>query len=418
LKGKLALGIGIVIAIAMIAIRLFFIDGFNEFKTELTILSDNSERSYNEFYDELSKVYQRTGGATWEEFALLYNVSDAIEQVDTAHQLFYLKKETSYNLYNTDYILCCYEAARIKVKNEKVLDEFSELKNALNEDYSSVRHLLNNSTVDKALSWSSIGDCQMFFPFVEVAAIRDDVSNDLKKILGEMSTRIQSIESYNDAVRKEYDKQLRSAISNVGYSIRTSVESSMGGAQVFLYSEEQEHLVQTNTFGNYGYTTTRLKFNQDQFDSKLLDAFNEAYESNSLSTGAKPYYKCFGSYNSCSDWSCSQIKINAGSRDVVALVKNRSDKVIRHAYISSYSSYLFDIPNGTYKVIFYSGKGWNPEKVVINNECGPLRGGFVSMPSFTKDENLSIYGQIMTYTLSYQTNGNFTPAGSSAQEAF
>ena len=206
----MALGIGIVIAIAMIAIRLFFTHGFNEFKTELTILSDNSERSYNQFYDELSKVYQRTGGATWEEFASLYNVSDAIEQVDTAHQLFYLKKETSYNLYNTDYILCCYEAARIKVKNEKVLDEFSELKNALNEDYSSVRHLLNNSTVDKALSWSSIGDCQMFFPFVKVAAIRDDVSNDLKKILGEMSTRIQSIESYNDAVRKEYDKQLRS----------------------------------------------------------------------------------------------------------------------------------------------------------------------------------------------------------------
>lgn len=225
----MALGIGVVIAIAMITIRLVFAHGFNEFKTELTIRSDNSERSYNQFYDELSKVYQRTGGATWEEFASLYNVSDAIEQVDTAHQLFYLKKETSYNLYNTDYILCCYEAASIKVKNEKVLDEFSEFKNALNEDYSSVRHLLNNSTVDKALSWTTIGDCQMFFPFVEVATIRDDVSNDLRKILGDMSTRIQSIESYNDAVRKEYDKQLRSAISNVGYSIRSSVESSMGG---------------------------------------------------------------------------------------------------------------------------------------------------------------------------------------------
>ena len=336
----------------MIAIRLFFIDGFNEFKTELTILSDNSERSYNQFYDELSKVYQRTGGATWEEFALLYNVSDAIEQVDTAHQLFYLKKETSYNLYNTDYILCCYEAARIKVKNEKVLDEFSELKNALNEDYSSVRHLLNNSTVDKALSWSSIGDCQMFFPFLEVAAIRDDVSNDLKKILGEMSTRIQSIESYNDAVRKEYDKQLRSAISNVGYSIRTSVESSMGGAQEFLYSEEQEHLVQTNTLGNYGYTTTRLKFNQDQFDSKLLDAFNEAYENNSLSTGSKPYYRCFGSNNSCSSWSCSEVKVNAGSRDVVTLIKNRSDRVVRHAYIRAYGSYTFEIPDNFDRLSF------------------------------------------------------------------
>lgn len=402
----------------MIAIRLLFIDGFNEFKVDLINISDNSKRSYNQAYTELSKVYQRNGGAAWEEFASLYNVSNAIEQVDTAHQLLYLRKETSYNLYNTNYISCCYEAARIKVQNEQTINEFSELKNELNEDYSSVRHLLNNSTIDKALSWSSIGECQMFFPNLEVASIRDDVSDDIKKILGDMSTRMQSIESYNYEVRKEYDKQLRSAISNVSYSIRTSVESSMGGSREFLKSEQQENLVQTNTLGNYSYTTTRLQFNQDQFDSKLLDAFNEAYKSNSLSTGAKPYYKCFGSYNSCSDWSCSQIKVNAGSRDVVALVKNRSDRVIRHAYIRSYSSYLFDIPNGTYKVIFYSGKGWNPEKIVIHNECGPLRGGFVSMPSFTKDENLSIYGQIMTYTLSYQTNGNFTPAGSSAQEAF
>ena len=418
MKGKVAIGIGIVIAIAMIAIRLVFAHGAGELETELNIISENSRRSYNQFYDELSKVYQRNGGATWEEFVSLYNGLNAIEQVDTVHQLLYLKKVTSYNVYNTDYILCCYEAARTKVKNEEVLADFSEFKDRINNEYSSIRSQLNSSTIDKALSWSKIGECEGHFPNVEIASIRQDVIEDIEQILNRMLLTAYKTELVNDAVQMEFDEQIASALSRTSYSIRSNVKASLGGVAEYLDSEEQVHYVETKTLGNYRYTTTRLKFNQDQFDSKLLDAFNEAYESNSLSTGAKPYYRCFGSYNSCSDWSCSQIKINAGSRDVVTLVKNRSDKVIRHAYIRSYSSYLFDIPNGTYKVIFYSGKGWNPEKVVINNECGPLRGGFVSMPSFTKDENLSIYGQIMTYTLSYQTNGNFTPAGSSAQEAF
>ncbi len=414
----MAIGIGLILAIALIAIRLAFNAGVNEFENELDLISDSSKQSYNQFYNKLSTVYRGTGGDSWDEFVSLYNRLDAVEQVDTVYRLLYLKKEFTYNKYNTDYILCCREAALVRLNNEKILDEFSEFKNELNEDFSSVRNLLNNSTIDKALSWSSMGDCQKFFSNIEIATIRNDVARDIRKILSSMLLQSRNTKSTNDAARKEYDKQLRSALSNVSYSVRTNVKTSIGSARDFLYNKEQEHFVNTKTLGNYRYTTTRLQFKQDYFDSKLLIALNEAYENNSLSTGAKPYYKCFGSYNSCSDRSCSQIRVNAGNRDVVTLVKNWNDRVIRHAYIKAYSSYLFDIPNGTYKVIFYSGKGWNPEKVVINNECGPLRGGFVSIPSFTKDENLRIYGQIMTYTLSYQTNGNFTPAGSSAEEAF
>ena len=418
LKGKLTLGIGIVIALAMIAIRLLFTEGFNEFKAELNIISKESKWSYNKSYDKLSRVYQRTGGATWEEFASLYNVSNAIEQVDTAHQLFYLRKETSYNRYNTDYISCCYEAARIKVKNEQVLDEFSELKNELNEDYSSVRHLLNNSTVDKALSWSSIEDCQRFFPELQMASIRYDVIKDIKFILNNMNLKFNEAASRNGLALQEFNKQLNSSLSSSSYSIRSSVRASMASADNFLSNEEQAHVVNTNTLGEYRFAISTLNFNQSQFDLQLSNAFNQAYQNNSLSTGSKPYYRCFGSNNSCSGWSCSQIKVNAGNRDVVTLIKNRSDRVVRHAYIKAYGSYTFEIPDGTYKVIFYSGNGWNPQKVVINNECGPLRGGFVSGSAFTKDDYLSLYSQIMTYTLSYQTNGNFSPVGSSAQEAF
>ena len=164
MKGKAAIVIGVILAIALIAIRLVFTAGVSKFENGLNSISDKSKRSYNKFYNKLSTVYRGTGGDAWDEFVFLYNRLDAVEQVDTVYRFLYLKKEFTYNKYNTYYIKCCREAALVRLKNEKILDEFSEFKNELNEEFSSVRNLLNNSTIDKALSWSSMGDCHRFFP--------------------------------------------------------------------------------------------------------------------------------------------------------------------------------------------------------------------------------------------------------------
>lgn len=418
MQAKLAVWTSVVIAVAMIIIRVAFSSGLNEFESELIALSNKSKLSYNQIYQERSSAFKNTGGESWEEFLSIYNSLDGIEQVDTVYRLLYLKKELTYDKYNPNYISCCQSAAFVSLENKKVLAEFSTIKSNLNEEYSEVSHLLNYSTVEKALKWSPSGDCQRFFPELQMASIRYDVIKDIKFILNNMKLKFNEAESRNDLARQEFNKQLNSSLSSSGYSIRSSVRASMANADNFLSNQEQAHVVNTNTLGEYRFTISTLNFNQSQFDLQLSNAFNQAYQNNSLSTGSKPYYRCFGSNNSCSGWSCSQIKVNAGNRDVVTLIKNRSDRVVRHAYIKAYGSYTFEIPDGTYKVIFYSGNGWNPQKVVINNECGPLRGGFVSGSAFTKDDYLSLYSQIMTYTLSYQTNGNFSPVGSSAQEAF
>jgi len=418
MQGKVAVGIGIVIGIIMIVIRLAFNTGLDDFKNELNALSNKSELSYNQVYQELSRVYRRTGGESWEEFNSFYNSLNAIEQVDTVYQLLYLKKELTYDKYNLDFISCCHSAALVSLENKNILEEFSTFKNVINEEYSEVRHLLNHSTVENALMWSTLDGCQKYFPELQIASIRYDIVKDIKFILMNMQLKFDEAASNNNVALQEFNKQLNSSLSNTSYSIRNSVKASMASADNCLSNEEQEYVIKTKTLGDYRFSIPKLLFNQSQFDLQLSNAFNQAYENNSLSTGSKPYYRCFGSNNSCSSWSCSEVKVNAGSRDVVTLIKNRSDRVVRHAYIRAYGSYTFEIPDGAYKIIFYAGKGWNPEKVVINNECGPLRGGFVSGPSFTKDDNLSVYGQVMTYTLSYQTNGNFSPAGSSAQEAF
>ena len=50
--------------------------------------------------------------------------------------------------------------------------------------------------------------------------------------------------------------------------------------------------------------------------------------------------------------------------------------------------------------------------------CGKLTGGFVSNISISKDMGLYLNNQIMTYTLTSVSNGNFRPKDSSINEAF
>ena len=131
-----------------------------------------------------------------------------------------------------------------------------------------------------------------------------------------------------------------------------------------------------------------------------------------------PYASCYGSSNYCNSYGCSEIKVENSSTDVVIMVKNSRNRVIRHVYINGSDSYTIKLPDGKYSVFFYHGKGWNPNKKMKNTYCGTPKGGFVSNESVTKDDDLRIYNQIMTYTLYPVSYGNFHPEGSSINEAF
>ena len=73
MKGKAAIVIGVILAIALIVIRLVFTAGVSKFENGLNSISDKSKRSYNQFYNKLSTVYRGTGGDAWDEFVFLYN---------------------------------------------------------------------------------------------------------------------------------------------------------------------------------------------------------------------------------------------------------------------------------------------------------------------------------------------------------
>lgn len=168
-----------------------------------------------------------------------------------------------------------------------------------------------------------------------------------------------------------------------------------------------------------------LKLEQERIEAEALleierkeRAIYDEFINNSLSTGSTPYSYCFGQNISCSDWGCSQIKvITPNNSDVLVTIK-KGELIVRHAFIRSGSSYTFELPNGTYQPFFYYGKGWNPEKVMKETDCGTLKGGFIANEDFGKDSPQSLSNDILEYVLILQQGGNFSTTPSNATEAF
>ena len=143
----------------------------------------------------------------------------------------------------------------------------------------------------------------------------------------------------------------------------------------------------------------------------------DRWKNNSLSTGATPWSDCYGSTNSCS-FGCSQISVKTPRNSDVIVTLKQFGEVIRHAYINENSTYMFEIPNGTYQPFFYYGKGWNPNKTKKSGACGSLNGAFISGEDISKDKPQTLSQNILSYELILQENGNLQTKPSNEEEAF
>lgn len=156
----------------------------------------------------------------------------------------------------------------------------------------------------------------------------------------------------------------------------------------------------------------------------LFSLFLTPLFSYSQYTGATPWENCFGINASCKTYpkdgylvGCSEIKVSTSSSSPVMAIVKKYGKVLKHAYISAGSSYSFDVPDGTYQVFFYYGKNWDSRKKMNSDECYSIYGGFTENESVSKDNPITVNSQIMTYTLTEVTYGNFSPKSSSLNEA-
>lgn len=209
------------------------------------------------------------------------------------------------------------------------------------------------------------------------------------------------------------ERRLRSAFNDatigMGSSLKSELWRSLNPSDFYLSTQSAV----PNSKFNLEYTITEIQVRD--LERAISRFTNEKYKTNYLSTGSHPYTSCYRA-SSCYS-NCSEIRIKTSSQDVIAIVKNTSGRAVAHAYIRAGSGYSMKVQDGNYKVFFISGEGWNPTIPVPSAPCSNLRGWFVNFRGVTKDNNLSLYSQTVTYELSYQTNGNFTPASSSLEEA-
>ena len=138
----------------------------------------------------------------------------------------------------------------------------------------------------------------------------------------------------------------------------------------------------------------------------IITLFFSTLFAHSQYTGATPWENCYGKNASCETYpkdgylvGCSEINIKTSSSSSVVAIVKRYGKVVKHAYISAGSSYTFEVKDGTYQVFFYYGTSWNKNKKMQSSECSSLYGGWDYNESVTKDDRITMKGQIMTYTL-------------------
>lgn len=186
-------------------------------------------------------------------------------------------------------------------------------------------------------------------------------------------------------------------------------------------NEEQSNPNQRSYEQSYNSTSTQSYESNDNYGTEAQsDNQGEIYAENTeenpyinnrLSTGTKPY----NTYSLTGDIESSIcIRTSSNSQcDLVAIVKRYGDMVCC-AYIEAGDSYTFNVPNGTYQVFFYGGKGWNPNKRMPGGRVG----GFVANESYSKDNEVSLSNQGLEYELIPQQNGNFSTMQSNSGEIF
>lgn len=85
-------------------------------------------------------------------------------------------------------------------------------------------------------------------------------------------------------------------------------------------------------------------------------------------------------------------------------------------YIKAHGTGTIHVKNGIrYQTFFYYGNGWYPGKEM----SGGVKGGFVKDEAFSKDGSPSyMEDNVLSYTLTLSTNGNFNTSSSSEGEMF
>jgi hypothetical protein len=419
---NIALIVIVILLIALlIVVRIIFTGKFEVFKTQVSQFElVQSEKFKQEKENKLfSLSFEKK--IILQHFRDQFDENKCMTEKDTTFSFFYLHKIVKYRVPSIKYLECLKNKCFVDEKNlenQKLIShKEAELKKKYPEAFSAWYSKLKDDKILKKKSMT--GDCNSYFPDVFEIYFDNNAWSDFEKFMLSYNSVISAAQIKN----KQIENQFSSNVAKVRNQLRRAVldyfdsKLSENKSQI-IRTETVQKSFTSPTLGTITYYLYNTIFDQNALINISNDAFEEQWKSYSLGTGVMPYASCYGSINYCGSYNCSKISVKTGRSDVLVSIKDINRDVVRHAYINGGDSYTFYVSDGQYQVFFYSGKGWNPNKVMITTSCGKLHGGFVSGESITKDNYITLNNQIMTYELILQQNGNLSTYQSSMDEAF
>ena len=402
----------------------WFLKKVNDIEKNIPIITKKSKLKQEESLDFWKAKLDQNHPKSWDEFVEFRE--DRSEIKDSLISFFIYEKTLKIQYYKKNFFKCVYQ----NIINERSwgnIDYYFKIRKAVWK-----KHKMSSDKLDMLIDLAGGINVFMKESPLEIDnecsrcienyrnnfELNTVVLSDFYNFVSQYLNFEKEIQYANKRNQRHYNKVYKNQVSGMSKSLRNKLNSKLKNKP--LFQNEQ-------VYGNYrgspdglGLVTYSLqkktKISELSLQNYVNEIYAEYYSTNSLRTGSTPYKYCYGPNASSSNFR-SKIKIKNGNSDVIVTVKI-NNRVYRHIYIKSFGSFTFDVSNGSYDVYFYYGKGWNPNKFMKDTFCGKLTGGFVSNISISKDMGLYLNNQIMTYTLTSVSNGNFRPKDSSINEAF
>ena len=239
-------------------------------------------------------------------------------------------------------------------------------------------------------------------------------SSDFKKYL-----ELYPNGKYKEIANAVVQRHMRRVTIGVVVSVLIVLGIILFAVRPFGYNKDkvQEEIAAPITpSGNISNTETEINDQTDEYYKEPEIDWSQ----NQLSTGERPYRDYYG--RPLSGGNEFRFHTSSGCDYVILIKKSSNGRYVDHKYVRGGDYITITVPDGTYDVFFYSGNGWNPDKVV-----GSCIGGFEINESFQKDGPVTVtttirgdyyYNQTCDYTLYPVQNGNLHLESSNANEVF
>lgn len=348
-----------------------------------------------------------------------YSKNDATVMEDTTVNTFVFFSSITVTRYDDNYLNCLTKKAGFEVDKLQAEEQVAkELRKLVNRYGSEVESWLDKIGKETFLNTSTrTSYCTKFFTTYQDYSLNQTALIEFQDLILKFRADRASSSSASSKIEQEFLNDLYTVRNRLNRDGESYLNNHLERDEI-IESTNRDYVFEGEIIGIHNYSFPTKVYHRAKLETLVKKAMKEQYKNNSLKHGSKPYAYCFGSYNGCDGYNCSQVEVQVSHNSDVLVTLKKNDRVVRHSYILAGRTYTFKVPNGRYQPFFYSGTGWNPHKQMKETACGTLKGGFVTGGHVGKDSPQNLDNNILKYELIEQIDGNFQTRPSSTDEAF